>query len=137
MRAISVGYIELFRGVPLYVLLLLSYLALRVLPADLAAVVAGRPQPGQRAIVVFTIFTAAYVAEIVRGGLQSLPRGQTEAAKALGLSPVKHDRTHRAAAGAAQRDPGAGRPVHQPVQGHDASPARRWGCSTSIEVADA
>jgi general L-amino acid transport system permease protein len=42
-----------------------------------------------RAIVVFTLFTAAYVAEIVRGGLQSLPRGQTEAAQSLGLSPVK------------------------------------------------
>ena len=42
-----------------------------------------------RAIVAFTLFTAAYVAEIVRGGLQSLPRGQTEAAQALGLSPVR------------------------------------------------
>ena len=36
-----------------------------------------------------TLFTAAYVAEIVRGGLQSLPKGQTEAAQALGLSPVR------------------------------------------------
>ena len=42
-----------------------------------------------RAIIVFTLFTAAYIAEIVRGGLQSLPRGQTEAAQALGLKPVK------------------------------------------------
>ena len=41
-----------------------------------------------RAIVVFTLFTGAYVAEIVRGGLQSLPRGQEEAARALGLRPV-------------------------------------------------
>ena len=36
-----------------------------------------------------TLFTAAYIAEIVRGGLQSLPKGQTEAAQALGLSPVR------------------------------------------------
>ena len=42
-----------------------------------------------RAIVAMTLFTAAYVAEIVRGGLQSLPKGQTEAAQALGLSPVR------------------------------------------------
>jgi general L-amino acid transport system permease protein len=42
-----------------------------------------------RAIVTFTIFTAAYIAEIVRGGLQSVPNGQGEAAKALGLSPFK------------------------------------------------
>jgi general L-amino acid transport system permease protein len=38
---------------------------------------------------VFTLFTAAYLAEIVRGGLQSIPRGQTEAARALGISPTK------------------------------------------------
>ena len=42
-----------------------------------------------RAIVAITLFTAAYVAEIVRGGLQSLPKGQTEAAQALGLSPMR------------------------------------------------
>jgi general L-amino acid transport system permease protein len=42
-----------------------------------------------RAITVFTLFTAAYLAEIVRGGLQSVPRGQEEAATALGLSPFK------------------------------------------------
>jgi general L-amino acid transport system permease protein len=38
---------------------------------------------------VFTLFTAAYLAEIIRGGLQSIPKGQTEAGKALGLSTVK------------------------------------------------
>jgi general L-amino acid transport system permease protein len=40
-----------------------------------------------RAIAAMTLFTAAYVAEIVRGGLQALPYGQTEAAQALGLTP--------------------------------------------------
>jgi general L-amino acid transport system permease protein len=85
VRVLSVVYIEFFRGVPLYVLLFLGYLGLRFfLPA-------GASTPGLvvRATVVFTVFTAAYIAEIVRGGLQSLPRGQTEAAQALGLSPVK------------------------------------------------
>ena len=69
---------------PLYVLLLMANVALGFfVPQELA--------PGKvvRAIVVFTIFTAAYVAEIVRGGLQSLPPGQEEAAKALGLSPTR------------------------------------------------
>jgi general L-amino acid transport system permease protein len=42
-----------------------------------------------RAIVVFTLFTGAYMAEIVRGGLQSLPKGQAEAGRALGLSPTR------------------------------------------------
>src|SRR5690606_31493834 len=47
------------------------------------------PSTATRAIIVYTLFTAAYMAEIVRGGLQSVPRGQYEAAKALGLSPVR------------------------------------------------
>ena len=85
VRVVSIAYIEFFRGVPLYVLLLLGGIALGFfLPR-------GMETPGlvARAIVVFTLFTAAYIAEIVRGGLQSLPRGQTEAAQALGLSPVR------------------------------------------------
>jgi general L-amino acid transport system permease protein len=85
VRVVSIGYIEFFRGVPLYVLLLLGGIALGFfLPR-------GMETPGLvvRAIVVFTLFSAAYIAEIVRGGLQSLPRGQTEAAQALGLKPVK------------------------------------------------
>lgn len=80
---LSTGYIELFRGAPLFVLLLMANVALQFfIPSTLA--------PGKvvRAIVVFTLFTGAYLAEIVRGGLQSLPPGQEEAAKALGLSPI-------------------------------------------------
>jgi len=85
IRAVSVGYIELVRGMPLYVLLLISFAAL------VFFFPAGARPPGLvvRAIVVITLFTAAYIAEIIRGGLQSLPKGQTEAAAALGLSPVK------------------------------------------------
>ena len=40
-----------------------------------------------RGLIAIVLFTAAYVAEIVRGGLQAVPKGQTEAAQALGLSP--------------------------------------------------
>lgn len=85
VRIVSVAYIEFFRGVPLYVLLLLGFLGIGFfLPP-------GTPTPSLvvRATIVFVLFTSAYIAEIVRGGLQSLPRGQTEAAQALGLSPVK------------------------------------------------
>ena len=84
VRAVSVGVIEFFRGVPLVVLVLMSDVALGFFfPPDLL--------PGKvvRVMVAFTIFTAAYVAEIVRGGLQSVPRGQTEAGQAIGLSPVR------------------------------------------------
>ncbi len=81
VRWISTTYIEIFRGVPLLVLLLMANVALGFfIPNTLA--------PGKvvRALVVFTLFTSAYVAEIVRGGLQSVPPGQQEAGKALGLS---------------------------------------------------
>jgi general L-amino acid transport system permease protein len=84
VRWISATYIELFRGAPLFVLLLMAHVALGFfVPAGAA--------PGRvvRAIVVFTLFTGAYMAEIVRGGLQSLPNGQAEAGRALGLSPTK------------------------------------------------
>jgi general L-amino acid transport system permease protein len=84
VRLVSTLYIELVRGAPLFVLLLLANSALQFfVPADLA------PSKPTRAIIVFTFFTGAYMAEIVRGGLQSVPRGQVEAAKALGLSPVR------------------------------------------------
>ena len=84
IRGLSTTYIELVRGAPLFVLLLLANVALQFfIPADRA------PSTATRAIVVFTMFTAAYMAEIVRGGLQSVPRGQYEAAKALGLSPTR------------------------------------------------
>jgi ABC-type amino acid transport system permease subunit len=45
-----------------------------------------------RALTIFILFTSAYVAEIVRGGLQAVGRGQWEAAQALGLSPWKQTR---------------------------------------------
>ena len=84
IRAVAIGVIEFFRGIPLVVLVLMSDVALGFFfPRDLL------PGKVTRVIVAFTIFTAAYVAEIVRGGLQSVPRGQTEAAQALGLSPVR------------------------------------------------
>ena len=84
VRLISTTYIELIRGAPLFVLLLLSGVALEFfIPSDTA------PGSIARAVTVFTIFTAAYLAEIVRGGLQSIPKGQIEAGKALGLSTVK------------------------------------------------
>ena len=88
-------------------------------------------RPVVRAIVVFTLFTAAYVAEIVRGGLQSLPRGPDGGRP--GARPVAGPDhvADRAPAGAAQRDPGARRAVHQPVQGHDAGRLRPSASSSS------
>jgi general L-amino acid transport system permease protein len=84
IRWLCTGLIEVVRGAPLFVLLLMANVALGFfVPREWA------PSDVMRAITVFTIFTGAYVAEIVRGGLQSLPRGQEEAGRALGLSPAR------------------------------------------------
>ena len=84
IRPLAVGYIELVRGVPLISLLFIGEFALRFLFPPGAVVPGSIP----RAIIMITLFSGAYVAEIVRGGLQSVPRGQTEAGQAIGLSPV-------------------------------------------------
>jgi general L-amino acid transport system permease protein len=85
VRLVCVFYIEVIRGTPLIALLFMGWL---VLPFFLPV---GFPIPDRvwRAVVILILFTAAYVAEIVRGGLQSVPRGQYEAAQALGLQPWK------------------------------------------------
>jgi general L-amino acid transport system permease protein len=82
LRWIATGYIELIRGVPLIALLFMGQYVLGfLLPqgTNLSSIT--------RAIVAMSLFTSAYVAEIVRGGLQSLPKGQTEAGQALGMAP--------------------------------------------------
>ncbi|HEY9771264.1 MAG TPA: amino acid ABC transporter permease [Coleofasciculaceae cyanobacterium] len=83
IRWLSIAYIELIRGVPLITIIFMAQVMLPlVLPADV------RPDRIIRAIAGFIIYSAAYLAENVRGGLQSIPRGQSEAAKALGLNSV-------------------------------------------------
>lgn len=84
LRAGSTVYIELMRGLPLPVMLTLAWLALRhFLPAwgGLAGV-----DLVYRVTIAFALFTAAFIAEALRGGLSAIPRGQREAASALGLS---------------------------------------------------
>ena len=78
---ISVGIIELVRGVPLITILFMMDLMLPLfLPSEI------RIEGVIRAFVAITLFSAAYMAENVRGGLQAIPKGQYEAAHALGLS---------------------------------------------------
>ena len=84
VRAVCVAYIELVRGVPLVTILFMAFYLGFFLPPD-----AQSPNVVTRAIAGFVVFTSAYVAEIVRGGLQGVPRGQIEAAQAVGLSPIR------------------------------------------------
>jgi general L-amino acid transport system permease protein len=80
IRALSVTYIELVRGVPLIsVLFMASLMFALFLPEGINF------DKLLRAQVALILFNAAYLAEVVRAGLQALPRAQTEAAQALGL----------------------------------------------------
>lgn len=83
VRLVSTLYIEVVRGVPLVTLL---FMAQVLLPLFLPGV---RLDKLIRALVGITAFSAAYMAENVRGGLQGVPLGQYEAAHALGLSPAQ------------------------------------------------
>jgi general L-amino acid transport system permease protein len=79
-----IAYIELIRGVPLVTVL---YMGSLLLPLFLPG--GERIDQLIRAMVAVTLFSAAYLAENVRGGLQAIPKGQTEAARALGLNVVQ------------------------------------------------
>ena len=80
VKLLCVAFIEIFRGVPLITLLFMSQtLVPLAFPEDF-------PQNSLfRAAVVITMFSSAYMAENIRGGLQALHPGQAEAARALGL----------------------------------------------------
>ena len=81
IRMICVGFIELIRGVPLITLLFMASLMINLfLPEGMTF------DKLLRAQIAIIIFSAAYLAEVIRGGLQALPKGQGEAADALGLS---------------------------------------------------
>lgn len=81
IRGFCTAYIEILRGSPLVSWL---FLASVMLPLALGGIT---PAAIIRAQVAIILFAAAYMAENVRGGLQALPKGQGEAAHALGLSP--------------------------------------------------
>jgi general L-amino acid transport system permease protein len=85
IRVVTVAYIEIFRAVPLVTLLFLG----RFMIGFMFPNTVEPPSFLVRAVIVITLFEAAYIAEIVRGGLQAVPRGQVEAAQAVGLSPVQ------------------------------------------------
>ncbi len=80
LRYVSVGFIEFWRGVPLITVLFMSSVMFPMfLPEDFFM------DKLVRVIIAISLFEAAYVAEVIRGGLQALPRGQYDAAKSLGM----------------------------------------------------
>lgn len=84
LRILSTAYIEIIRGIPLITILFMADIILPLfLPGE------WRLDRVARAMGGITLFSAAYVAENVRGGLQAIPTGQVEAAQALGLNAFR------------------------------------------------
>lgn len=81
LRSLSVFYIEVIRGTPLLVQIFIFYFFLGTV-LDISRIVAG--------VSALAIFAGAYVAEIIRAGIQSVPKGQTEAARSLGMSAIQN-----------------------------------------------
>jgi general L-amino acid transport system permease protein len=81
VRSISVCFIEFMRGVPLITLLFVASSMLNYFmpPGTNFSILV-------RVIIMFTFFAAAYIAEVIRGGIQAIPKGQYEAAEALGMT---------------------------------------------------
>ncbi len=80
VKYVSVGFIEFWRGVPLITVLFMSSVMFPMfLPQDFFM------DKLVRVIIAISLFEAAYVAEVIRGGLQALPRGQYDASKSLGM----------------------------------------------------
>jgi His/Glu/Gln/Arg/opine family amino acid ABC transporter permease subunit len=79
LRWLATGYVELIRGVPLVMVVFWFWFFIPI--------ATGRPLPNYWvALIAFVVFEAAYIAEIIRAGIQSVPRGQVEASRATALS---------------------------------------------------
>ena len=113
-------FIEFVRGVPLITVLFMASVMLPLFVPERFA-----PDKLVRALIGVALFASAYMAEVVRGGLQAMPSGQYEAAQALGLALLADDGAHHPAAGAARHVPEHRQQLHRPVQGHDAGVRRR------------
>ncbi|WP_405874470.1 amino acid ABC transporter permease [Streptomyces sp. NBC_00005] len=86
LRSVSWGYVWLFRSIPILVQLLLWFNIGALYPELFGVKTVNLLGPVEVAIVGLTLHEAAYAAEVVRGGILSVERGQIEAAQALGLS---------------------------------------------------
>lgn len=92
LRGLTTLYVEIIRGIPLLVQLLFWYYALPQVIQGLGAAIDSealinyRAEPIVMAILGLTIGYGAYMTEVVRAGIQSVPKGQAEAARSLGLT---------------------------------------------------
>ena len=113
IRTFCMIYVELIRGVPLIsVLFMASFMFPLFMPQGITIDVL------LRVLVGITLFAAAYLAEIVRGGLQAIPNGQVEAARSLGLSYWQTQRKIVLPQALATGGAGHHQQLHLHLQGH-------------------
>ena len=120
VRLASVIFIEFVRGVPFITVL---FMANNMLPLFLPA--GWEPDRFLRPLVGIALFSAAYMAEEVRGGLQSLAQRAIRRRDGAGAALSQHDAPRRAAAGAGARHSRHRQQFHRPVQGYDPGGDRR------------
>ncbi|MEH6451520.1 MAG: amino acid ABC transporter permease, partial [Psychromonas sp.] len=80
LKKLAITYIELIRGTPLLVQIFIVYFFFGTV-LEIDRFTAG--------VIALSVFTAAYVAEIIRAGIQAIPKGQMEASRSLGMSYVQ------------------------------------------------
>lgn len=105
LRAVSWGYVWFFRSTPILVQLLFWFNIGALYPQILGVNTVNLLGPVSVAVIGLTLHEAAYAAEVVRGGILSVDRGQIEAAESLGLGRWRRLHPHRAAAGHACHRP--------------------------------
>ena len=116
VKVACVGFIEIVRGVPLITLLFMSR---HILPLTFPSSL--NISALYLAAITITLFSSAYMAENVRGGMAAVAPGQAEAASALGLRGWQTTLLITLPQGLRNHHPGYRRAVHQPVQGHQPS----------------
>ncbi|VTU30959.1 amino acid ABC transporter permease [Variovorax sp. PBL-E5] len=93
LRVVSAAYVEFFRGIPLLVQMFLWYFVVpELLPAEMGRAIKGLPIPWAQfvpALLCLSLYQGAHMTEIIRAGVQSVARGQKNAAAAMGFSPAQ------------------------------------------------
>lgn len=89
VRLVTIAYIDVFRGIPILLVILLISGSLPYLPLPEALVIPrwlGKPDPFWYGVMALTLTYGAYMAEVYRAGIEAVPGGQMEAARSLGMS---------------------------------------------------
>ena len=120
IKVAAVTFIEFVRGVPVITVLFMASVMLPLFVPERFA-----PDKLVRALIGVALFASAYMAEVVRGGLAAVPRGQYEARGRSGAGLLAHDGAGHPAAGVAHHAAQHRQYLHRPVQGYDAGLRRR------------